>query len=394
MKLLRSLAIGASLCLALGGLALAQSNPGASPQSILKGGTGATTASGARTALGLAIGTNVQAYHARLSELAAISWAQGDIVYFNGTNLVRLAAGTSGQYLKTLGTGANPLWATVSAGGSPFTDIEFRPTGSAAADYFTMSGVVNGFMTAYLKPSSQGYGAFDLIPNCSGGCLDHTNAGRMWMDILGTDAATSSWATRVGAKVDGGGVDIGYIGTWKQAGGSPHAASVPLAVILDTSTEVARFKTTGFTAIGTTTNDSAAAGYIGEYVSSSILVGSQVSLTSTVVSNVTSISLTAGDWDVSGNVIFNFNGSTNATLIQAGFNSTSVTYPTAGLDTYQNQRFPLPAGVPGASADPSLTLARGRISLSGTTTVYLMASSTFSAGTVDAYGFISARRVR
>lgn len=35
---------------------------------------------------------------------------QGDVVYFNGTSWTRLAAGTSGQFLKTQGSGANPLW--------------------------------------------------------------------------------------------------------------------------------------------------------------------------------------------------------------------------------------------------------------------------------------------
>ena len=79
------------------------------------GGTGATTASGARTNLGLAIGTDVQAYDAQLADIAGISWAQGDILYHNGTNLVALTAGTSGQYLKTQGAAANPTWATVNA---------------------------------------------------------------------------------------------------------------------------------------------------------------------------------------------------------------------------------------------------------------------------------------
>lgn len=36
--------------------------------------------------------------------------AQGDLLYFNGTNYVRLAAGTSGSSLKTLGASANPAW--------------------------------------------------------------------------------------------------------------------------------------------------------------------------------------------------------------------------------------------------------------------------------------------
>lgn len=42
------------------------------------------------------------------------SQAQGDVLYHNGTTWARLGAGTSGQYLKTLGTGANPAWADAS----------------------------------------------------------------------------------------------------------------------------------------------------------------------------------------------------------------------------------------------------------------------------------------
>lgn len=41
--------------------------------------------------------------------------SQGDVIYFNGTAWARLAAGTSGQFLKTQGAGANPVWASASA---------------------------------------------------------------------------------------------------------------------------------------------------------------------------------------------------------------------------------------------------------------------------------------
>lgn len=67
--------------------------------------------------LSLTIGTDVQAYHARLADLAGITYAQGDVLYFNGTNIVKLAAGTNGYFLKTQGAGANPVWAAIAGGG-------------------------------------------------------------------------------------------------------------------------------------------------------------------------------------------------------------------------------------------------------------------------------------
>ena len=38
---------------------------------------------------------------------------QGDVLYFNGSNWVRLAPGTADQSLRTGGAGANPAWETV-----------------------------------------------------------------------------------------------------------------------------------------------------------------------------------------------------------------------------------------------------------------------------------------
>jgi len=45
------------------------------------------------------------------------SAAQGDILYRGAASWARLGAGTSGQFLKTLGAGANPAWDTVASGG-------------------------------------------------------------------------------------------------------------------------------------------------------------------------------------------------------------------------------------------------------------------------------------
>lgn len=49
-----------------------------------------------------------------LTDLSAISGATGDIIYYDGTNWVKLAAGTSGQFLRIATV---PNWATIPGGG-------------------------------------------------------------------------------------------------------------------------------------------------------------------------------------------------------------------------------------------------------------------------------------
>jgi len=54
------------------------------------------------------------AYLAKGSGDATLT-TQGDVLYYGGSGLARLAAGTSGYFLKTQGGSANPVWAEVTA---------------------------------------------------------------------------------------------------------------------------------------------------------------------------------------------------------------------------------------------------------------------------------------
>jgi len=72
---------------------------------VADGGTGASTASGARTNLGLVIGTNVQAYDAGLADIAGLAVTDGNVIVGNGTNWVAESGATARASLGlTIGT--------------------------------------------------------------------------------------------------------------------------------------------------------------------------------------------------------------------------------------------------------------------------------------------------
>ena len=70
------------------------------------GGTGATSASAARTALGLAIGTNVQAFDQQLSDIAGLTPSDGNFVVGDGSNFV-LESGSTARASLGLAIGTN-----------------------------------------------------------------------------------------------------------------------------------------------------------------------------------------------------------------------------------------------------------------------------------------------
>src|SRR5262249_14262350 len=80
----------------------------------------------------------------------------------------------------------------------------------------------------------------------------------------------------------------------------------------------------------TATNDSASAGNLGEYVSSTIPSGSAVSLTTNTQANVTSIPLTAGDWDIDAVAQFTGNVATTVSSQEAGISTTTATLDYTG----------------------------------------------------------------
>jgi hypothetical protein len=139
---------------------------------------------------------------------------------------------------------------------------------------------------------------------------------------------------------------------------------------------------------GTTTNDSAATGFVGEYVES--LVTSNTNFPSTGTwGDLTSISLTAGDWDVSLVVYANNNGATvNGYDVGIG---TATGNSSTGLSLGVNQ---VPTQGTTSAYDNHACIPCYRVSISATTTYYGKINGTFSVATPRFRCRLSARRVR
>lgn len=139
--------------------------------------------------------------------------------------------------------------------------------------------------------------------------------------------------------------------------------------------------------LGTSSNDSASSGNVGEYVTNQKARASAAALTSSGITVISSISLTAGDWDVWG--IMGYNGtSSNASIVASwGTSSTAL----AGLDSNAEAAL---GNINVSTIDNVLNVPMSRVSLAATTTYYMNAYAAFGVGTVSAFGTLLARRRR
>lgn len=137
---------------------------------------------------------------------------------------------------------------------------------------------------------------------------------------------------------------------------------------------------------GTTGAGDASAGQVGEYISSSVSSSTNIPSLTGQYGDLTSISLTPGDWDISCVVSYQANG---ATVTYAG---TGIS-PTAGNSSSGlNEYFEIPG--PTAGLNNSFSIPCHRRAIATTTTFYLKTNVGFSVATPKYTCRISARRVR
>lgn len=143
---------------------------------------------------------------------------------------------------------------------------------------------------------------------------------------------------------------------------------------------------------GTTTNDNAATGSVGEHKITTVAVGGAVSLTTNTAANIATVSLTAGDWEVWASGAFTQAATTKIAYASFWVSSTSATLP--GAENLSRLSYDSTDGAVLSGGVSGLAVASKRFSLSSTTTLYLSARIGFTVSTLTGYGTLYARRIR
>jgi hypothetical protein len=212
----------------------------------------------------------------------------------------------------------------------------------------------------------------------------------------GTSLNFTAGAAKAGASNQNGG-NINYLaGASTGSGTAGHFfyayPGTAAAASDNTVTEVINARVlTGVQIRGTATNDNAPAGYVGEFISSTITSGSAVAMTTGVATNITSIVLTPGDWDVWWNGAMSFGAGTNFTLATVSISLVSAT---------TNFTPPFFGALPTVSGGvvwvngTNIMIAPARFQVTSNTTVFAVGFCNFTVSTAAMYGALCARRAR
>lgn len=146
--------------------------------------------------------------------------------------------------------------------------------------------------------------------------------------------------------------------------------------------------------IGVTTGSNANAGSVGQYITATVATPG-TALTTTVSANIASITVTAGDWDLAAAVDYLLTAAT-ATEFKCGPSIVTGTLPTqpGGSGLGSDALIIDPSNFITVTDTLVFPISSVRLLAAATTVVFLVANAIFAAGTISAFGSLSARRMR
>lgn len=286
-------------------------------------------------------------------------------------------------------------------------------TGTATASGTALDNITGFSGTGFLTRTGAGGYAFQSLTNgITLGNLAQAAANTVLANASGSTANVAAFAmpscsSSVSALTWTGGTGFGCNTSLITAStaastyapiASPIFTGTPAAPTATAGTATTQLATTAFVTtsptinqpnlVGVTNGSSAPAGSIGQPITSNVPSGSAVSLTSNTPVNITSLPLTAGDWDVWGNCWTNPAGSTIQVLTICAISTASGAFPASPGAGGMTQ---LPATLSTGSAI-GIPAGTAMFNVASTTTVYLVMMSQFSTSTNTGYGFLAARR--
>lgn len=130
---------------------------------------------------------------------------------------------------------------------------------------------------------------------------------------------------------------------------------------------------------------------VGDIISTTVLTGAAVSLSTATAKDVATISLSQGEWECRAIISRNLNASTSVTVLSGSIGSAADTIGTQGVNSMTQLQ--TAANVMGATGQDT-KIGPTRLLLTATTTYHLVAKDTFTVSTNAAYGDITCRRIR
>ena len=295
-------------------------------------------------------------------------------------NFTTTASAVNGFTITNAATG---VWPTLSGTGTD-TDIglKFKVKGAGYTQFLDTSGNI----TLQIVPGGAGpdVNYFNILSNIAGS--------PPYISISGSDTNIDFRMVTKGTGVfrfEGDNPRINYITM------TPAATTAsPTFTFTGSDTNIIGTLTAkgtgGITIQGTTAADNAAAGYVGELLSSANATA--IAMTSATITQIQSLTLTPGDWDVWGTFYTTVGGITTQSLLTVQLHPTTATFAsptTAQLASRTDHTNTITTGV---ASFVNTGISRWNVSVN--TSVFLNARQTYAVSTLTGNGMIHARRRR